>query len=148
MPQLLRQAAEAFEGLQLLNSKDEAAPFLPYKTKLQIATRIRLLAADAQHYSTERFELAKKHGRATYKPQTKEQIASKAEPEFLGYEVAPSDPGHQEFLKEQEVLLAAEGASEPIKPLAAESLGENYLPVRVIMALQDAGVLAKEPLEG
>lgn len=140
----IKQVAEANFGLSKLVELDgreakDGGQFLPYATKLKISTLFRKLKGDNDQFVKERQELVQKYGKPVYAPKKEEE---EGEAQVIGYQVTGDCPDKAEFDKLFDALVNEEADLEAIKPLPADSLGENKLDTRFIMQLQDLGLLA------
>jgi hypothetical protein len=146
----VKQAYEAYFLFNALSKLDdrplaEGGGFLPYATKLKLATRLRKLKPDASNFEQERMDLAKKLGEPVFFEQSNEDREAKKEPVVKGYRVSDSSPNKAEWDKSLRDLQDAEADVEVIRPLEWNSLGENKLSTGFIMQLQDSKLLDFPP---
>lgn len=124
---------------------NEGQGFLPYQTKLKVATVARKIGPDFEQYSKERFELFKKLGEPVYKKRVVDGKATDENTEEIESYSIPNDVSKMaEFTKLFNELTDTEADLEKIKELKQSDLGDPCpLNVNFIMSLQAVGLLEK-----
>lgn len=133
----LKQAVESHEILTFLVKADEKEPFLPFKTRLMINTRLRKLRDDNANFNEQKLALFQEYGSPIIKENQLEGYSGPTDPEKI-----------KEFNEKMTLLLESEGDVYELKPLPIASLGEaNKLSASFLQFMQDSGVLEQTPEE-